>query len=92
MVVQIDARRRFFGRTEKYFSNTAKLKIVDQDKVVSQRIKFISRIIASSIGPYNIALFDFRVMGGSEVWFLECNYIPGMGKVIFYQQCLKVMA
>ncbi|RWD28365.1 MAG: D-alanine--D-alanine ligase [Mesorhizobium sp.] len=79
-IVKIDAEKQFCGRDQKYFGNIAKKTMVGADDEISVRLKSAAGIITSSMPFYNMVRFDFRVSGESDVWFLECNYIPGLGK------------
>ncbi|ESX19215.1 hypothetical protein X765_32120 [Mesorhizobium sp. LSHC440B00] len=79
-VVRIDAERQFFGRHQKYFGNIAKKSLVSVDSYVSEKIRSTAKFITSSMAFYNIVRFDFRVRHDSEIWFLECNYIPSLGR------------
>ncbi|TIL86228.1 MAG: hypothetical protein E5Y73_27700 [Mesorhizobium sp.] len=79
-VIKIETERSFFGRNEKCSGDLVRLKIVDCGDIISKRIKSIVSSIATYVDLYNIARFDFRVDDSTEIWFLECNYIPGPGK------------
>ncbi|TIP39116.1 D-alanine--D-alanine ligase [Mesorhizobium sp.] len=84
-VMEIKTTRGFFGRNEKFQKDMFNLEAVDgHNNPTAGRIKSASRIIASAVGLYNMARFDFIVTPRSEIAFLECNYIPGMaGKSVF---------
>ncbi|WP_457659768.1 D-alanine--D-alanine ligase family protein [Sinorhizobium medicae] len=80
-VVKIEADGRFFGHKEKHSYGLSLERVVDnQDDELVQRLNMISRRIASSIDLFNMARFDFMVTESSDIWFLECNYIPGLMK------------
>ncbi|RJT20928.1 ATP-grasp domain-containing protein [Mesorhizobium waimense] len=79
-VVKLDAEMQFCGRDQKYSDHIAKKTVVDSDNEVYGRVQTIAERIVSSIDIYNMARLDFRVTDTSEVWFLECNYIPGIAK------------
>ncbi|MER9538970.1 D-alanine--D-alanine ligase [Mesorhizobium sp. M0586] len=79
-VIKIETERRFFGRNEKCSGDLVRLKIVDCGDAISGRIKSIVSRIATSIDLYNFARFDFIVDDSAGIWFLECNYIPGLGR------------
>ncbi|RWK73218.1 D-alanine--D-alanine ligase [Mesorhizobium sp.] len=78
-VVEIKTQRRFFGSKEKNSNDLYQLRVVDDNDEISVNIKYIANRIADSLDLYNIARFDFRVNENSEVYFLECNYLPGLG-------------
>ncbi|MER9832394.1 ATP-grasp domain-containing protein [Mesorhizobium sp. M0134] len=79
-VVKIEADMQFCGRDQKYSSRVAKKTVVELDNEISDKVRSVAETIASSMDIYNMARFDFRVTKGSEIWFLECNYIPGLAK------------
>ncbi|TIU88412.1 MAG: D-alanine--D-alanine ligase [Mesorhizobium sp.] len=79
-VIKIEADSQFCGRDQKYSNHVARKSVVSRNDTVSRELQGISETIASSLDIYNMARFDFRVKGESEVWFLECNYIPGLAK------------
>ncbi|ESZ37617.1 hypothetical protein X731_29790 [Mesorhizobium sp. L2C054A000] len=78
-VVEIQTQRQFFGSKEKNCSDLYGLRVVDDSDPISIKIKDIASKIAGAVDLYNIARFDFRVDERSEVYFLECNYLPGLG-------------
>ncbi|MER8665546.1 D-alanine--D-alanine ligase [Mesorhizobium sp. M1148] len=78
-VVEIQTQRRFFGSKEKNCSDLYGLRVVDDSDPISVKVKDITNKIAGAVDLYNIARFDFRVNDESEVYFLECNYLPGLG-------------
>lgn len=89
-VVKIETDRRFFGHEEKHSYGQALENIADnQDDKLFRRLNFISRRISSSIDLYNMARFDFIVTDRSEIWFLECNYIPGLMKNSIFPKMLR---
>jgi len=89
-VVKIEADRRFFGHEEKHSYGLSLEHIADnQDDEIFQRLNLISNRIASSIDLYNMARFDFMVTENSDVWFLECNYIPGLMKNSMFPKMLR---
>ncbi|WJI74851.1 MULTISPECIES: ATP-grasp domain-containing protein [unclassified Mesorhizobium] len=79
-VVQLEADMQFCGRDQKYSGRLARKTLVELDNVISRKIQSVSENIASSIDVYNMVRFDFRVTDDSQIWFLECNYIPGLAK------------
>lgn len=79
-VVKVDADSQFCGRDQKYSSHVAKKTVINLDDEISRRIQTVAERIVSSIDIYNMARIDFRVTESSEIWFLECNYIPGIAK------------
>ncbi|MER9243883.1 D-alanine--D-alanine ligase [Mesorhizobium sp. M0633] len=87
-VVKIETERGFFGYNEKEDSKLSNKKIVDTGDTVSERLKSVTRIIASAIDIYSIARFDFRVTNTSEIYFLECNCIPGLSKDSIFTKML----
>lgn len=89
-VMEIKTDRDFFGWKEKSRKDMFALEAVDDhNKSISDRIKSAARIIASAIDLYNIARFDFIVTSRSEIVFLECNYIPGMGSQSIFPAMLE---
>ncbi|MER8849127.1 D-alanine--D-alanine ligase family protein [Mesorhizobium australicum] len=79
-VVKIDANMQFCGRDQKYSGRLARKTVVDLDSGTSEKVRSVAKAIASHLDLYNMARFDFRVTDDSELWFLECNYIPGLAK------------
>ncbi|MDX8455302.1 ATP-grasp domain-containing protein [Mesorhizobium sp. VK9D] len=79
-VVKIDADMQFFGRDQKYSGKIARKCIVRSEDALSKRLQAIAKSLASSLPFYNMVRFDFRVCDNCDVWFLECNYIPGLDK------------
>lgn len=89
-VVKIETAGNFFGHDEKHTSGLAVEKVVDNtDSILTDRIKCIAKVVASSIDLYNMARFDFMVTEESEIWFLECNYIPGLMKNSIFPKMLR---
>lgn len=88
-VVKIETDRHFFGHDEKHSRGLAVEKIVDGRDAISDRLKSITRIIASSMDLYNMARFDFRIAEKLEIYFLECNYIPGLMKNSIFPKMLN---
>ncbi|ESY46348.1 hypothetical protein X744_29735 [Mesorhizobium sp. LNJC372A00] len=88
-VAKIETESRFFGPIEKNDGNLVEKTIVDGKDIVSQRIKHITRKIASSIELLNFSRFDFRVDSDSNIFFLECNYIPGLAKGSIFEMVLQ---
>lgn len=90
-VAKIETARDFFGHEEKHSSGLAIERIVDRQlDPLLDRLKLITRRIASSIDLYNMARFDFRITRDtSEIWFLECNYIPGLMKNSIFPKMLR---
>lgn len=87
-VVKIDTDRRFFGHAEKHSSGLAVKTLARKGDPIPERIKSIARVISSSIDFYNMVRFDFIVTKSQEVWFLECNYIPGLMKNSIFPKML----
>ncbi|MER9518862.1 ATP-grasp domain-containing protein [Mesorhizobium sp. M0243] len=79
-VVRIDAARNFCSRDQKYAGNLSKKSVIDLDEDVSKCLQSAAQLIAASIASYNMLRFDFRVAHDSQIWFLECNYIPSLGE------------
>ncbi|MES0070566.1 D-alanine--D-alanine ligase [Mesorhizobium sp. M0074] len=90
-VVEIKTNRGLFGRKEKSIEGMSDLSVVDDrnSNSIANRIKSVTRIIASTVDIYNAARFDFLVSSRSEIVFLECNYIPGMGKNSIFPKMLE---
>ncbi|MDX8455319.1 ATP-grasp domain-containing protein [Mesorhizobium sp. VK9D] len=76
-VVMIESRGQFLGRDQKCSGDRYRKKVVDSTDGISRKIVDATKRIAEYIDIYNIARFDFRV-NGPDVWFLECNYLPGL--------------
>ncbi|WP_244571538.1 D-alanine--D-alanine ligase [Mesorhizobium carmichaelinearum] len=79
-VVKIEAGSGFFGRSEKYSGGSGKKTKLESSDRLSSVLTSISKDIASSIDVYNMIRVDFRITELLEVFFLECNYIPGLAK------------
>ncbi|MCV3244062.1 D-alanine-D-alanine ligase [Mesorhizobium robiniae] len=79
-VVKIETNMQFFGRDQKQSRSAAKRAVIDTDDEISSIIQSVTHSVASSINLCNMARFDFRVSHDSVIWFLECNYIPGLSK------------
>ncbi|MER8415263.1 D-alanine--D-alanine ligase [Mesorhizobium sp. M1342] len=79
-VVKIETENHFFGPAEKSNANLAVKRLIDGNGTISNRIKNITRQIANSMNLCNISRFDFVVAPNDDVFFLECNYIPGLAK------------
>lgn len=77
-VVKIETANSFFGYYEKQFRHLSNKKIVEKEDEISARLKNVTKKIVSAIDIYSIARFDFRVTNTSEIYFLECNCIPGL--------------
>ncbi|MDX0266000.1 ATP-grasp domain-containing protein [Sinorhizobium meliloti] len=88
-IVKLEADNEFCGRDQKYSKNVAKKSVVNRNDEISERIQNIATSIASSIDLYNMARFDFRVSAEDEIWFLECNYIPGTAKNGSFEKMLN---
>ncbi|RNJ41779.1 D-alanine--D-alanine ligase [Mesorhizobium erdmanii] len=88
-VVEIEADMQFCGRDQKYSSRVARKTVVELESEISDRVRTLVKSIASSIDIYNMARFDFRVTEDSKIWFLECNYIPGVAKDGSFELMLK---
>ncbi|MDX1195587.1 D-alanine--D-alanine ligase [Sinorhizobium medicae] len=88
-IVKLEANNDFCGRDQKYSSNVAKKTVVNVNDDISRRIQNITTSIASSIDLYNMARFDFRVSANEEIWFLECNYVPGTAKDGSFEKMLN---
>ncbi|MER9350524.1 D-alanine--D-alanine ligase [Mesorhizobium sp. M0227] len=89
-VIEVKTDREFFGSMEKSHKDMFDLEAVDDhNNSISDRIKSAARIIASAIDLYNFARFDFIVTSRSEIVFLECNYIPGMGSESIFPAMLE---
>ncbi|MER9356243.1 D-alanine--D-alanine ligase [Mesorhizobium sp. M0514] len=87
-VVRIETERDFFGHAEKEDSKLSNKTIVDRDDVVSDRLKSATRLIASAVGIHSIGRFDFKVTSASEIYFLECNCIPGLSQDSIFTKML----
>ncbi|RVD14548.1 MAG: D-alanine--D-alanine ligase [Mesorhizobium sp.] len=89
-VMKIKTDRGFFGLKEKSRKDMFDLEAVDDlNNSISARIKSAARSIASAIDLYNVVRFDFIVTPRSEIVFLECNYIPGMGNESIFPAMLE---
>ncbi|TIO79465.1 D-alanine--D-alanine ligase [Mesorhizobium sp.] len=89
-VMEVKTDRQFFGWREKSRKDMFDLEAADDhNNSISDRIKSAARIIASAIDIYNIIRFDFIVTSRSEIVFLECNYIPGMGSESIFPAMLE---
>ncbi|CDX53644.1 D-alanine--D-alanine ligase domain protein (modular protein) [Mesorhizobium plurifarium] len=89
-VMAIKTDREFFGSMEKSHKDMFEIEAVDDHNgLVSDRIKSATRIIASAIDLCNFARFDFMVTHRFEIVFLECNYIPGIGKDSIFPAMLE---
>ncbi|TIT97816.1 MAG: D-alanine--D-alanine ligase [Mesorhizobium sp.] len=89
-VMKINTDRGFFGWKEKSRKDMFDLEAVDDhNDSISAGIKSAARIIASAIELYNIVRFDFIVTPRSQIVFLECNYIPGMGSESIFPAMLE---
>lgn len=88
-VVRIETESHFFGPIEKSNSNLVVKRIVDENQAISHRIKSITRQIASSIELCNFARLDFMVTDKADIFFLECNYIPGLAKGSIFEMALQ---
>lgn len=87
-IVKLEAEMQFCGRDQKYSDKIARKEMVNLDDAISKRLQSLTNTIASSIDLYNMARFDFRVCGESKIWFLECNYIPGVAKDSSFEKML----
>ncbi|UIJ91858.1 D-alanine--D-alanine ligase [Sinorhizobium meliloti] len=87
-VVKIEAPRSFFGPYEKRTITVQQQKVLDGDDPMGAILKSISTMIASAVGICNTVRFDFRITDHSEVYFLECNYIPALGGDNIFNQML----
>ncbi|MER9171161.1 D-alanine--D-alanine ligase [Mesorhizobium australicum] len=87
-IVKLEADMQFCGRDQKYSNKIARKKMVNLDDEISNRLKLLAKTVSSSIDLYNMARFDFRVCGESMIWFLECNYIPGVAKDSSFEKML----
>ncbi|WP_292627315.1 ATP-grasp domain-containing protein [Mesorhizobium sp.] len=79
-VVRIDADRQFCSRDQKYPGNLSEKSVVNLNSAASKSLQSAANVITSSIALYNMVRFDFRVTHDSQIWFLECNYIPSLGE------------
>ncbi|MER9217000.1 ATP-grasp domain-containing protein [Mesorhizobium sp. M0663] len=79
-VVRIDADKQFCSRDQKYPGNLSKKSVVALDATVSTHLQSAATLITSSVALHNMVRFDFRVAYDSQIWFLECNYIPSLGE------------
>lgn len=88
-VVKIETESHFFGPIEKSNRGSVVKRIVDGNEVLSTRIKSITKEVTSSIDLYNVARLDFRVDANADIFFLECNYIPGLAKGSIFDMALQ---
>ncbi|WP_254020257.1 D-alanine--D-alanine ligase family protein [Mesorhizobium escarrei] len=89
-VAKIETAQNFFGHEEKHSSGLVIERILDyENDQLLGRLTSITRRIASSIDLYNMARFDFRISNDREIWFLECNYIPGLMKNSIFPKMLR---
>lgn len=87
-VVKIENPSNFFGPHEKRTITAQQKTVLDRDDPIGEIVKSISTMIASAVGIRNIARFDYRITDQSEVYFLECNYIPALGSDSIFNQML----
>lgn len=87
--VKLEADAQFCSREQKYSSRIARKTIVREDSTISTRLNSLATTIASSINLFNMARFDFRVCRDSHIYFLECNYIPGLAKNSSFEKMIQ---
>ncbi|MBA1346130.1 D-alanine--D-alanine ligase [Rhizobium sp. WYCCWR 11146] len=87
-IVKLEADMQFCGRDQKYSSRIAKKKVISDNSDIFFRLQSIAQKIASSLDFYNMVRFDFRVCKESNIWFLECNYIPGLAEGSSFEKML----
>ncbi|MES0157023.1 ATP-grasp domain-containing protein [Mesorhizobium sp. M0018] len=87
-VVRIETSEQFFGHHEKHYPGQADKHLVDCDNDIARRLQSIAVSISSTIPLYNMGRFDFMVSPDNQIYFLECNYIPGLMKNSIYPKML----
>lgn len=87
--VKLEPDMQFCGREQKYSSRVARKHISKEDSKISIRLNSMTTAIASSINLCNMARFDFRVCDDSHIYFLECNYIPGLAKDSSFEKMIQ---
>ncbi|PDT80893.1 D-alanine--D-alanine ligase [Sinorhizobium sp. BJ1] len=88
-VVRIEASGNFLGYEEKKFTSKNRKVVLKDADSISLRIKSVTRSILEFVDVYATARFDFRVCPDGEIWFLECNYVPGLAEDSIFQAMLK---
>ncbi|RWF05575.1 MAG: D-alanine--D-alanine ligase [Mesorhizobium sp.] len=89
-VAEIKTEKGFFGRNEKSHRSKVDIRLGEDDNTsISDRVKSVTKIIAAAMNLCNTARFDFISTHRSEIVFLECNYIPGMGRGSIFPAMLE---
>ncbi|WP_320217621.1 D-alanine--D-alanine ligase [Mesorhizobium australafricanum] len=79
-VVKVDAPNQFYGSEQKSSTGKTNRYAISDGDDISIGIKSVASAIASSLNLCNMARFDFRFSNDQKVYFLECNYIPGLSR------------